>query len=61
MSFMNYVLSQKQNTLLKDRLADKLQLNHIQEYELFCGHFNPVYEAIWVLAEDYFTKKEKDV
>ena len=60
MSFMNYVLSQKQNTLLKDRLADKLQLNHIQEYEVFCGHFNPVHEAIWILAKEHFTTKDKN-
>ena len=54
------MLSQKQNTLLKDQIADKLQLNHIQEYEVFCGHFNPVYEAIWILAKEHFTTKDKN-
>lgn len=59
MTFMNYILKQKQNTLLKDRITDKMHLNHWQEYELFSGHFNPIFEAIWVIAQEHFTNEKK--
>ena len=60
MYFMEYALKNKDNDFLKDKIQKEIFLNHISENEVFSGYFNPIHEAIWIIAKDHFTKQKSE-
>ena len=57
--FKDFVLSEENKILYKKKVDKALKLDHYQENEVFSGHFNVIHEAIWLIAMEYFTNKNK--
>ena len=54
--FCEYVLKDADKKAYKELIKKHIHINHYQENEIFAGHFNPVFEGIWVIAKEYFSK-----
>jgi hypothetical protein len=58
-AYKDFVLSEENRKTYSKVVENKLTLGHYHMNEVFAGHFNPVFEAIWIIAKEHFTKKQK--
>jgi hypothetical protein len=59
LAYKDFVSSEENRTIYSKVVEKNLKLDHWAMNEVFAGHFNPIFEAIWFIAKEHFTEKGK--